>query len=238
MVVADVARGDSTDFSACHVIDIEAATQVAEYKGKLNTTDFGNFLVSLATDYNNALLVIENANVGWACIQQVINRGYDNLFYMSKDLKYVDTQKQMTNKYNQSEKGLVAGFTTSTRTRPLIVSKLDTYFRERSVIVRSTRLIDELFVFIWKNNRAEAMQGYNDDLVMSFSIGLWVRDTSLRLLQEGIDLTRSAVGGISAANTPTGFYNAGQIEENPWEMQMGNVKEDLRWLLGGPRKKN
>ena len=52
--------------------------------------DFGNFLVSLATEYNNALLVIENANIGGATIQQVIDRNYGNLYYMSKDLKYVD----------------------------------------------------------------------------------------------------------------------------------------------------
>ena len=44
MVVADVARGDSTDYSACHVFDVEQASQVSEYKGKLDTT-FGNFLV-------------------------------------------------------------------------------------------------------------------------------------------------------------------------------------------------
>ena len=31
MVVADVARGDGRDFSACHVMDIETNTQVAEY---------------------------------------------------------------------------------------------------------------------------------------------------------------------------------------------------------------
>ena len=29
MVVADVARGDSTDYSACHVFDVEQASQVA-----------------------------------------------------------------------------------------------------------------------------------------------------------------------------------------------------------------
>ena len=57
-------------------------------------------------------------------------------------------------------------------------------------MVRSSRLIDELFTFIWSGNRAEAMKGYNDDLTMSFAIGLWVRDTALRLRQEGIDLTK------------------------------------------------
>ena len=234
MVVADVARGDSTDYSACHVIDIEEATQVAEYRGKLDTKDFGNFLVSLATDYNQALLVIENANIGWAVIQQVIDRGYGNLFYMSKDLKYVDVEHQMSNKYRAQERNMVAGFSTTSKTRPLIISKLDDYFRDKSVTVRSARLIDELFTFIWRGNRAEAMQGYNDDLTMSFAIGLWVRDTALRLRQEGIDLTKQALGGIGAHQLDIagmGFGGNQQLEENPWKQRVGDRDEDLTWLI-------
>jgi hypothetical protein len=234
MVVADVARGDSTDYSACHVIDIEEATQVAEYRGKLDTKDFGNFLVSLATDYNQALLVIENANIGWAVIQQVIDRGYGNLFYMSKDLKYVDVEHQMSNKYRAQERNMVAGFSTTSKTRPLIISKLDDYFRDKSVTVRSARLIDELFTFIWRGNRAEAMAGYNDDLTMSFAIGLWVRDTALRLRQEGIDLTKQALGGIGAHQLDIagmGFGGNQQLEENPWKQRVGDRDEDLTWLI-------
>lgn len=238
MVVADVSRGDSNDYSACHVIDVESATQVAEYKGQMNTTDFGNFLVSLATDYNEALLVIENANVGWAVIQQVINRGYGNLFYMSNDLKYVDTERQMSNKYNQQDKGLKAGFTTSTRTRPLIISKLDTYFREKAITIRSKRLIAELEVFIWVNGRAQAMRGYNDDLAMSLSIGLWVRDTALRLLQEGIDLTKSSLDGMSSDVVPSGIYGGGNLEQpDQYSMDINGQTEDISWLLDIPRGK-
>jgi hypothetical protein len=233
MVVADVARGDSADYSACHVIDIETATQVAEYKGKLDTKDFGNFLVSLSTEYNNALLVIENANIGWAVIQQVIDRGYGNLFYMSKDLKYVDVENQLHNKYNREERGMVAGFSTTSKTRPLIISKLDDYFRDKSVTVRSTRLIDELFTFIWRGNRAEAMRGYNDDLTMSLSIGLWVRDTALRLRQEGIDLTKQSLTGIgqSSEGLVGGFGGNDSMDENPWKMKVGDRNEDLTWLI-------
>jgi hypothetical protein len=231
MVVADVARGDGADYSTCHVFDIVTATQVAEYKGKVDTKDFGNFLVALSTEYNDALLVVENANIGWATIQQVIDRGYKNLFYMSKDLKYIDVENQMTNRYRAEDKGLVAGFSTTSKTRPLIISKLTDYFREKSVVVRSTRLIDELFTFIYMNGRAEAMKGYNDDLVMAFSIGLWVRDTALRLRQEGIDLTKSAVGGITS-NTYNGIYGGGNtMDDNPWKMRVGDGFEDLsQWL--------
>lgn len=230
MLVADVARGDGGDYSACHVIDIDSATQVAEYRGKMDTKDYGNFLVSLATEYNDALLVIENANIGWATIQQVIDRGYKNLFYMSKDLKYVDVENQITNRYRAEERGLVAGFSTTSKTRPLIISKLDDYFREKAVTIRSNRLIDELFTFIFLNGRAEAMKGYNDDLVMSFSIGLWVRDTALRLRQQGMDLTKQAISGITT-QTYSGVYGGNDPEENPWKMRVGNGFEDLSsWL--------
>jgi len=231
MVVADVARGDGADYSTCHVIDIVNSTQVAEYKGKVDTKDFGNFLVALSTEYNDALLVVENANIGWATIQQVIDRGYKNLFYMSKDLKYIDVENQMSNRYRAEDKGLVAGFSTTSKTRPLIISKLTDYFREKAVVVRSSRLIDELFTFIYMNGRAEAMKGYNDDLVMAFSIGLWVRDTALRLRQEGIDLTKQAVSGITS-NTSQGIYGGGDFrDDNPWKMRVGDGFEDLsEWL--------
>ena len=232
IVCADVSRGDSTDYSAFHVIDIENVEQVVEYKGKISTRDYGNLLVNIATEYNNALLVIENNNIGWATIQQVIDREYDNLFYMSKDLQYVDTQKQMSNKLYRQEKQMIPGFTMSTKTRPLVISKLEEFFREKSVKVYSQRLIDELFVFIYNGTKAEAMQGYNDDLVMSFGIGLWIRETALRLRAEGIELQKKSLAGI---DMNPGIY---VTDENPgqdaWQWDVGNrnkEKESLEWLI-------
>ena len=231
IVSADVSRGDSSDYSTAHVIDVEASAQVAEYRGKLDTKDFGNFLVSLATEYNNALLVIENANIGWAAIQQVLDRGYSNLYYTSKDLKYVDVDNQLSNKYRSEDRSMVAGFSTTSRTRPLIISKLEEYVREKSIIIRSVRTIDELFTFIWNNGRAEAMRGYNDDLTMALAISLWVRDTSLRLRQEGIDLTKQAINSISSY-TYSGVYGGNDMDSNPWQMNVGDGSiEDLsKWL--------
>ena len=84
--------------------------QVAEYKGRLNTKDYGNMLVSISTEYNDALLIIENNNIGWATIQQVIDRDYPNLFYTSKDLQYVDVEHQITNKFRAQDRNLKPGF--------------------------------------------------------------------------------------------------------------------------------
>ena len=228
VVSADVSRGDGTDYSAFHIIDVESLEQVAEYKGKISTQDFGNMLVNVASEYNNALLVVENNNIGWAAIQQVIDREYPNLFYTSKDLQYVDVQHQITNKYRVQERNMVPGFSTTQKTRPLIVAKLEEMFREESVVVHSQRLIDELFVFIYNGNRAEAMTGYNDDLVMSFAIALWVRDTALRLRSEGIELSKKAIQGIG--HNP-GIYTSEVQKNDSWEMDVKGEKEDLTWLI-------
>jgi hypothetical protein len=59
-----------------------------------------------------------------------IDRGYKNLFYMSKDLKYVDVENQLSNKYRAEDRGMVAGFSTTSKTRPLIISKLEEYLEK------------------------------------------------------------------------------------------------------------
>lgn len=231
IVSADVARGDGEDYSAFHVIDIERSVQVAEYKGKIETKQFGNMLVAISTEYNDALLIPENSSIGWNAIQQVIDRDYKNLFYMSKDLQYVDVEHQMTGKYRADERGMVPGFTTSQRTRPLIIARLKEYMLDNSFTIRSSRTIAELETFIWKNGRPEALSGYNDDLVMSLCMGLWVRDTALRLRQEGIELTKLALDN-TRYNVTGRIYTNSNMTHNPYEMDIGGKKENISWLLG------
>lgn len=237
IVSADCARGDGSDYSACHVIDVENAEQVAEYRGRLGTKDYGNFLVSLATEYNNALLVVENNNIGWATLQQVIDRNYDNLFYTDMDLKVVDPDKNFTNKLNSRDRKSVPGFTTTQRNRPLMISKLEAYFVDKSITIHSIRTYDELCVFIWNGAKAEAMRGYNDDLVMSLSIGLWIRDTALKLRLDQMAYNKSMIEGITriaeqkkptffSENTPFA-YDANKT----WKFTAEGKKEDLTWLL-------
>ena len=136
---------------------------------------------------------------------------------------------KMNNKINRQERSMVAGFSTTSKTRPLIISKLEEFFREESVVVHSNRLIDELQTFVYINNRAEAMRGYNDDLVMSFAIGLWVRDTALRLQTQGIELTKKT---LSRMMDNEGLYNANEPNRNDsWDWDTGKEKESLDWLL-------
>lgn len=232
MVVADVARGDGADSSTCHVIELESCTQVAEYKGKLSPKDFGNFLVGVASEYNGALLVVENANIGWATIEQIIERGYQNLYYSSRN--NMETVESYMTKYERDQ--LIPGFTTSMKTRPLVLAKIQEYIFDKSVIIRSKRTLSEMRVFVWKNGKAQAQLGYNDDLVMALAIGMYVRDTALRMRQQGMDLTRAQLNSLSTVNvkTPTGGISTSNTSfTDPYKIQNGfGQEEDLRWLLG------
>ena len=233
LICADVARGDGTDFSAAQVFDIEEMEQVAEYKGQLGTTEFGNFLIELATKYNDALLVVENNNIGWATLQTIIDRGYENLFYQEKNHLVVDEEMHQTNRYRNIDKNKVPGFTTTMKTKPLVVAKMEEYTREKMVKLKSMRLIDELFVFIYKNSKTEALDGYNDDLVMSYSILLWIRDTAIRIQSERSELQSSMLGAIGTLNERTPIMtNDHKPKQNPYEIDINGEKEDLSWLLG------
>ena len=235
---ADTARGDGGDYQACHVLDVVSMEQCAEYKGQVGTTEYGNMLVNLATEYNNALLVIERENTGWAVIQQVINRKYSNLFYMTDDLKYVDPEHQYSNRYNAEEKKSTAGFTTSMKTRPVMIDYLRRYMSDKEIKIYSARTLSELETFIWKNFKAQAMHGYNDDLVMSLCIGLWIRDTALLLRQKGIELTRSSLDHFRQAkidNVPVYHNTQKGMPNDPWNMKTGGINnevESLKWLIG------
>lgn len=228
MVIADVARGDGKDYSAFHVIDIETNTQVAEYKAQIPTKEYGLMLVAIATEYNNALLVIENSTVGWSTIQTVIERGYINLYFSNKNDTFDTTS--FFDKY-QNIDDMVAGFTMSLRTRPKVISKLQEYINDRSVTINSKRLVAEMKVFIWKNGKQEAQQGYNDDLIMSFGIGMYLRDTSIRYSQHGVELSKAVLSNISVTRQGyKGVYNS-KNPDNPYSFNNGKDTDDLRWLI-------
>jgi hypothetical protein len=230
-VVADVARGDGGDFSTFQIFEVELVRQVAEYKGKIAPNDFGNMLVTVATEWNNALLAIENANIGWAAIQPALDRGYQNLHYTYRDDGYTDASVQLRKGYDMKDKSqMVPGVSTTSRTRPLMISALEMYMRERTPVIRSKRLIQELLVFVWLNGKAQAQNGYNDDLVMSFAITLWLRDTALKLRQQGIDLNKRALSQFQKTS-PVIYTNHQSKQDTGWTWNTGTGDEDLTWLV-------
>jgi hypothetical protein len=228
IVAADVARGDGQDYSAFHIIDIASNTQVAEYKGKLPTLDFGNLLVSIATEYNNALLVVENSTIGWAVIQAIQQRGYRNLYHSPKGGSV--TVESFFSEWSDHSK-LTPGFSMNLKTRPLAISKFLEFVNDRSVTIKSKRLLEEMKTFVWRNGKASSQEGYNDDLVMSFAIAMFMRDISLAYKSQSTDMSKTLLNGIVNSKN-NNIYTNNSMVRNPYEVDLDKDKgHDIKWLL-------
>ena len=169
---ADVARGDSKDYSTFHIIDVTEGEVVAEYKGKIPPDAFAELIFEFGIRYSKALVCPENNSYGYATILKLKELNYPALYYRRRKAVYIGD-------YVPPGNTDVAGFTTSGKTRNLILTKLEEVIRNKQLKVYSSRLHDEMKTFIWKGNKAQAMKGnYNDDLVMSLAIGVWLYDSA------------------------------------------------------------
>ena len=97
--------------------------------------------------------------------------------------------------------------------------------------IQSRRLIEEMKVFVWKNGRAEAQQGYNDDLVMSFGIAMYMRDTSYKFRQNNLDASRAILNNISSNKVGWSGGYSGNQASNPYSQNIGGDEESITWLL-------
>ena len=180
------------------------------------------------------MLVVENSSIGWDVITRLLERDYRNFYYSPKS--DILTQEEWIARYNNPN-NFTPGFVTSTKSRPLIIEKFREYVKEKQVKIYSPRLVSEMRTFIWKNGRAEAQQSYNDDLVMSMAIGLYLRDTAIRFRKANLDITRHALNNFtvnrnvpgvegSAIDSGVAIYG-GSSTENPIMQQY----KDNSWLF-------
>jgi hypothetical protein len=196
LIVADVARGDGNDNSAFHIFQLETMEVVGEYVGKATPDDFADILYNVAGEYGAPMVIIENNNIGYAVLKKLLDKGYPNVYHSTKgDHRYVDPITA------QWQSNVIPGFTTSSKTRPLIVAKMEEFMRNKLIKINSNRLLSEMKTFIWKSGRPQAMRGYNDDLVMSFAIGCWVRDTVIVESQKNIEYSKQFLSSITTSKT-------------------------------------
>jgi hypothetical protein len=196
LLVADVSRGDGADFSVFHIFKLETMEIIAEYQGKVTPDLFSEIVCNAGREYGNAMVVVENNSVGFAVLDKLADKVYPNVYHSIKSShEYIDQYQAET------ASNAIAGFTTSLRTRPLIVAKLEEYIRNKMLTIYSKRLINELDTFIWKNGKPQAQRSYNDDLIMACAIGCWVRDTALIENQRDLEYKKAFLNCIITNNT-------------------------------------
>jgi len=230
LLVADVARGDGSDYSVAQVFENQSMEQVAEYQGKITPDMFAPLLHSIASEYNDALLVIENNSLGIGVLNRLQEMLYNNLYYSVKSThEYVD-------ELTAQAVGGVPGFTMSMKTRPLVIAKFEEFVRNKLITINSLRLANEIKTFVWHNGRPQAMRSYNDDLVIATSIACWVRETALTVNQREINYNKALLNSISVSNTVLNTKIEGQHGYKQGQQTFKGTdgrSHDLGWIIKG-----
>jgi hypothetical protein len=233
ILVGDTARGDGKDYSVFHIFDIATMNQVAEYRGKPTTDLFARILYDAGREYGERMLVMENNNIGFSVLEKLIEAEYPNIYYSVKG-----THEYLEQYEAESVSNSVPGFTTSQKTRPLIVAKMEEFIRNNLITINSVRSFQELKTFVWKNGRPEAQRSYNDDLVMSLAITCWVRDTVLEESTKDLKYKRAFLNSMVVANTKFNTTIPGMIgykkEQNFDKMnEAKKIYNDFGWIIKG-----
>ena len=229
LLSADVARGDGADYSTFHIFKIETMEIIGEYKGKLTPDLFSNLLFDTGGEYGNCMIAVENNSVGFAVIEKLKDRGYPNLYYSYKSShEYVDP---LIGEYKSNA---VAGFTTSQKSRPLIIAKMEEFIRNKLVKIYSKRLYNEMETFVWHNGKPQAMKKYNDDLIMACAIGCWVKDMAFEAGQKDVEYKKAMLNSMIKTNssmntTIPGMIGYKEIKDSSKKKQ----SQEFLWLLKG-----
>jgi hypothetical protein len=205
--------------------------QVAEYQGKIDLDSFAKLLFDVGREYGNCMIVVENNNIGYSVLTKLVDMQYPNIFYSTKGShEFVDGLT-----HNQYSSNTIPGFSTSMKTRPLIVAKLDEYIRNKTLIINSRRTVNELDTFVWINGRPEAQKSYNDDLVMSLAIGCWVRDTAIINNERNLEYSKAFLNSIGKTNTilNTQIKDFREQEKYRQQEQAKKMYQDYIWVIKG-----
>lgn len=244
-IFADVSRGDGKDNSGCHVFDVDSMQQCAEYYGKIPVEEYARLLVDLGHRYNNALLVVENNNIGMACLEHVRLLQYENVYYSSKGNEGMG--EAVHSAWGPSSSDRIIGFTMSQKLRPLVFSKLEELVRNRTVTFRSKRIVQEARTFVWENGKPQAMKGWNDDLMSAAAQGCWIKDTFISPGEAAANLDKTLLDNIKVfGHVNTEIRGASKdpnlvptqqlgvfMSNNPVPNQVrlpGNRVVDFKWL--------
>jgi hypothetical protein len=166
-------------------------------------------------------------------LEKLKSMRYPNLYHSIKSTHEFIEEYQADQMSNA-----VPGFTTTSKTRPLIVAKMEEFIRNNLIKIYSSRLLSEMKTFVWNNGRAEAMRSYNDDLIMACAVGCWVRDTALAVNQRDAEYAKAFIGSITRSDNMLdtrikGMISTGKLKMNDELNKHVKTATDFPWLFKG-----
>lgn len=163
-VIGGDTAGEGSDYFTAHVINNITGKQVAVLKQQQNEIEYVKQIYCLGMFYNAALIGLEN-NFSTYPTQKLMELNYPNQYIRKKEDVY-------NNKYEKS-----FGFRTTSITRPYILGQLQEIVHDNIEVIQDIETLREMLTFIVNDKgRAEAEEGYHDDLVMALAIAYYIRN--------------------------------------------------------------
>jgi len=178
VIGADVAMGvRGGDWSVAQVLDSKKR-QVATWRGQVHPDYFAEILRELGNYYNEAFVIVENNSHGILTATRLgKDYAYPNFFTEVQIDKLTD--KETTK----------LGFTTTSKTKPLIIDELRAAMREGELELNDKNTIREMLTYIVTQSGAmEAEQGCFDDCVMSLALANHVHEGAWEPVETPNDL--------------------------------------------------
>jgi len=165
-ISADVAMGvRDGDYSVAQVLDSKKR-QVATWRGHVHPDYFSEILQALGTYYNEAFIIEENNSHGILTCTR-----------LGKDFAYPYFYTEVQVDKLTDKETIKLGFTTTAKTKPLIIDQLRAAMREGEIELNDKITIKEMLTYIVSpTGSMEAEAGCFDDCVMSLAMGNHVHE--------------------------------------------------------------
>ena len=227
---ADISRGDSEDFTSIVIIDFDEREQVAEYLGKIPPDLAADIIHKWGTMYKAFVVVDITGGMGIATTRKLQELGYKDLY-----VEGMNTADKW--KYNPNAGTKTPGLAFNNK-RTQIISAFEEGLRHE-FIVRSKRLLNEMYTFVYLNGRPDHMKGKHDDLIMAMAMALYVGENSFSQLQKADSLTKAMLDGwTSEASDNPSIQPATPIFGISGRNEVGREQyKENNWLFGGKRRR-
>ena len=166
VIGADTAMGiRDGDYSVAQVLDSKKR-QVATWRGQVHPDYFAEILFHLGHFYNEALICCENNSHGILTCTR-----------LGKDMAYPNFYTEVQHDKTTDKETVKLGFTTTAKSKPLIIDQLRASMREEELELNDKITIREMLTYIVTESGAmEAEHGCHDDCVMSLALANYVHE--------------------------------------------------------------
>lgn len=143
------------DFHAAGILDRNTFELVATFHGRCDTIPYGEQMVRAARFYNYAWASPEVNSCGLAVLNEFKRVNYPKIY-----------QRLTKEEEGVEQESVRLGYKTTVLNRKPGIEQLKQVLKDSDIIIYDKAIIDELRVFVNKNGKPVAENGYHDDFVM------------------------------------------------------------------------